>query len=303
MMTILIPRRTDLSLPPIPDSLTGLIERAKLADGQPPFSDGALGKLRSGENTLLQLPGGGAVYSTSEAEFVVEPEQRSRGIGGRLLEMLLERCSPELAIWAHGDHPAARALASHHGFEPVRTLLQLRMLVPAPNVAETVAESVVASASDPSRPRGGQSTLAADHFRPGIDDSDWLRLNAQAFASHPEQGAVSQTDLSALAGEPWFDAEDFLLLRSASATIIGYCWLKVVGTVGEFYVVGVDPGRQGEGIGRRLMAAGFARLRARGIRTAALYVEADNRPAVALYRSLGFTDHSVDIRYTRPGAG
>ena len=57
--------------------------------------------------------------------------------------------------------------------------------------------------------------------------------------------------------------------------------------------------RQGEGLGRQLMDAGFARLAARGIRTAALYVESDNVPAVALYRSLGFSDHSVDIQYAR----
>ena len=47
------------------------------------------------------------------------------------------------------------------------------------------------------------------------------------------------------------------------------------------------------------MYAGFARLASRGIRIAALYVESDNAAAVALYRSLGFNDHSVDIQYAR----
>jgi mycothiol synthase len=45
------------------------------------------------------------------------------------------------------------------------------------------------------------------------------------------------------------------------------------------------------------MAAGFDRLAARGVRTAALYVDADNGSAVGLYRSLGFTDHAIDIQY------
>jgi mycothiol synthase len=45
------------------------------------------------------------------------------------------------------------------------------------------------------------------------------------------------------------------------------------------------------------MTAGFARLAGRGIRSAALYVDSDNEPAVALYRSLGFRTHSVDIQY------
>jgi len=35
----------------------------------------------------------------------------------------------------------------------------------------------------------------------------------------------------------------------------------------------------------------------RGCTAADLYVEAENRSAVALYRSLGFTDASVDVQY------
>ena len=79
--------------------------------------------------------------------------------------------------------------------------------------------------------------------------------------------------------------------------MVGYCWLKIEDGVGEFYVVGVDPDRQGSGLGRRLVAAGLAHLAERGIREASLYVEADNTPALALYRSFGFGDYSIDIQY------
>jgi mycothiol synthase len=162
--------------------------------------------------------------------------------------------------------------------------LQLRAPVPA-------APPAGSATSD-----GSATPAGASAFRPGIDDAEWLRVNGRAFAFHPEQGSVSQSDLEALTAEPWFDADDFLLLRDGDA-LIGYCWLKVEDSIGEFYVVGVDPDRQGEGLGRRLMAAGFARLADRGIRTAALYVDADNAAAVGLYRSLGFTEHAIDIQY------
>ena len=262
--------------PSIPEPFARLIERARAVDGQPPFSDGALVELSTGRKELLEVDGAAAVYSATEAEFVVDPSRRGAGIGTRILAMILGRCEPELKIWAHGDHPAARALAKSHGFEPARRLLNLRMTVPDPlPLPET-----------------------ADRFRPGIDDDSWLQLNARAFAFHPEQGSVVQADLDELEHQPWFDPEDFLVLRE-NGSLIGYCWLKIEGSNGEFYVVGIDPARQGEGLGRRLMAAGFARLAARGIRTAALYVEADNGPAMALYRSLGFTEHSVDIQYRR----
>jgi mycothiol synthase len=288
-------KRNALPSPSIPESLTALIERCRGADGQPPFSDGTLVQMRTGEKNLLELGSPAsdaaaiysaandsavmytaAIYSATEAEFVVDPAQRGQGIGTRLLEQLLERCAPGVKIWAHGDHPAARTLAASHGFVSVRQLLQLR----APVTASPVSDG---------------STIA---FRPGVDDDDWLALNARAFALHPEQGSVGQPDLTELTVEPWFDPDDFLLLRDGGA-LIGFCWLKIEDSIGEFYVVGVDPRRQGEGLGRRLMDAGLSHLAARGIRTAALYVESDNVPAVGLYRSLGFTDHTIDIQYAR----
>ena len=98
--------------------------------------------------------------------------------------------------------------------------------------------------------------------------------------------------------ELWFDPDDFLLLWQGNA-LIGYCWLKVdAGTgSGEFYVVGIDPEHQGEGLGHGLVRAGLSRLLERGIRTASLYVEATNEPALALYRSFGFEQVSIDVQY------
>jgi len=269
----------------VPAELRGLIARATAVDGQPPFSDQALIDLRSGVRTLVQFDDASAIVGEGQAEFVVDPDARGRGQGTRMLDRLLADAGDhELLVWAHGDHPAARALAASHGLEPMRELLQLRVAVP-PTVS---------------------SARAVRPFRVGVDEDEWVALNARAFAHHPEQGSVSRADLEHLEREPWFAADDFLVLRDVirpretdpdDTPMIGYCWLKVEHGVGEFYVVGVDPARQGGGAGRALMSAGFARLAARGIRTAALYVDADNIAAVGLYRSLGFETHSIDIQY------
>lgn len=308
------PSTPDLTDPESARSLLDLVARAEAADGQPPFSDQSLIDLRTGKRQLLVIGGdAAAIVSPTEAEFVVAPDARGHGIGTVLLEAIIARSSGGLLIWAHGDHAAARALARSHGLQPVRELLQLRAPVPVPVpalalalVAEPVPGALAGSTSE---------SITTDHFRSGVDDEAWLRLNARVFAHHPEQGAVTSADLAELRSEPWFDEADFLLLRDGdhNGAMVGYCWLKIESASsdqrsgsdqgsGEFYVVGVDPDRQGEGLGRRLMDAGFARLAERGIRTALLYVEADSIPAVRLYRSLGFTDHSIDIQYAVRGS-
>ena len=250
----------------LPARLADLVDRAAAADGSPPFSDGALVALAQGGRTLVELGSAVAVVGEGEAEFVVDPDARRRGEGGRILDRLIAEGST--LFWAHGDHPGARALAASRGLTAVRTLLHLEAAVPG----ALEGEGVVSAAADWQEP--------------------WLALNARAFASHPEQGAVTRADLDVLTAEPWFDPADVLLLWDGDE-LIGSCWLKG----DEFYVVAVAPERQGEGLGRRLIEAGLARLAEKGILTAHLYVEGDNAPALALYRAYGFTPRSVDVQY------
>ncbi|MCY1693165.1 mycothiol synthase [Curtobacterium sp. SL109] len=265
----------------------------------PPFSDQTLVDVRAGRAVVLEEPDGVpagpdgvaagldgvAVVRDGELELVVRREARGHGTGTRLVERALALgggAAPRLA-WAHGDSPAARAIATRYGWAPTRTLLQLRAPVPT-----TGAELGL--------PTG--STLAA--FRPGTDEADWLALNAAAFASHPEQGSMTMDDLLAREAEPWFDAADLVLLRDASGALAGSCWLKVEDGIGEFYAVAVRPDLQGQGLGGVLMRAGTARLVGRGLAAQALYVEGDNEPALALYRRSGFTQHAIDVQYAAP---
>jgi mycothiol synthase len=271
-----------------PEWLLRLIQRARTADGQPPFSDQSLVDLRTGERRLLTVDeSAAALVSDTEAELVVDPDARGRGIGTALLDRVLDSAHGDLLLWAHGDHPAARALAASHNLTAVRELLHMR-----------------ADLSDTASSTGTPSTSTASSditpFRVGQDDDEWVALNARAFEHHAEQGSVTRTDLTELTGEQWFNADDFLLLRDDSTRIVGYCWLKIEGAAGEFYVVGIDPDRQGEGFGRRLTVAGLARLRERGVTDAHLYVEGDNLAAVSLYQSLGFARDAVDIQYLAP---
>ena len=270
--------------------LTSLASRARAVDGSPPFSDGAL----HGSAVEVWLDDAAALVGDTEAEFVVDPDARRRGQGAAMLGQLIDG-GAEL-FWAHGDHPGSRALARQFGLTATRTLLHLELggLSRRPGAVSKPSDDVGEVSI---RPRAAYSTSA---YSTG-DADEWVALNARAFAHHPEQGGVTRADLDALTAESWFDAEDFLLLRDGGE-LIGYCWLKIENGEGEFYVVGVSPDRQGEGLGRELVAAGMTRLASQGIRTAHLYVEGDNAPALRLYRSFGFTERSVDIQYRRASA-
>jgi mycothiol synthase len=152
-------------------------------------------------------------------------------------------------------------------------------------------------------------------FRPGRDEQAWLRVNARAFATHPEQGRWTEQDLRLREAEPWFDPAGFLLAwrgdPDAGGTLLGSHWTKVhpagdagPDPVGEVYVLGVDPDAQGLRLGRALTDLGLAHLRSRGLDQVLLYVEEDNQRAVRLYEGTGFTRWSADVVWRRdPGSG
>jgi mycothiol synthase len=194
-----------------------------------------------------------------------------------------------LQVWAHGDQPAAAALAAAAGFERTRSLWQMRR-----PLAEPLAEP---------RLPGGITVRA---FQPGRDEEAWLALNAAAFASHPEQGAWTPADLEQREQEDWFDPAGFFLAERG-ARLAGFHWTKVHPAdgasppIGEVYVVGVDPAEQGTGLGRALTLIGVHYLRDRGLEQVMLYVDESNVAAVRLYESMGFARWSVDVMYSRGG--
>lgn len=268
---------------------------ATAVDGYSPFNEQALFDLRAGRRSAHLVTAreghtvGAAITGLGELDLVIAPKYRRSGHGAATLAALLSgppaEATEALSAWSHGDHPGARALAAHWGFVAVRTLLELRLQL-APH------------AEAPKRPLP-PAGFEIGSFRLGIDESEWVALNALVFAAHPEQGAITESDLRARQAEQWFAADDFLIVRDAAGRMRGYNWLKVEADVGEIYVVGVHPDAAGAGLGRALMEAGLHRLRERGCTTAALYVEADSTGPVHLYRSLGFTDHTVDVQYRR----
>ncbi len=243
------------------------------------------------------------------AELVVDPPARRRGVGTTLLAAVREEAAragvDAPRVWAHGDLPAARALASRAGMSVVRELWKMSLDLTTGS-AQTDGPGTDGAGTGHAAP----SDVRVRPFVVGADEEAWLRVNARAFADHPEQGRITLDDLRARQGEPWFDAADFLLAEQAEAgpgdgdpsgdaDLLAYAWMKIEpgSDEGELYVLGVDPDAQGRGLGRLLTARSLDHLTDRGLRRAVLYTEADNHAAVHTYTAAGFTVARSDVQY------
>ncbi|HEX2073413.1 MAG TPA: mycothiol synthase [Geodermatophilus sp.] len=287
-----------------------LLRTAAAADGVRPLSEEAELRLQHGGPPggrdvmavaddgapagYARFEGGGT--GDAEAEVVVHPERRRRGIGGRLLTRLEELAGPRpLRVWAHGDLPGSADLARGRGYGRARVLLQMRRDL---------------AGVDPDPHPALADGVRVQTFRPGRDEDAWLRVNARAFATHPEQGSWTPEDLRLREQEPWFDPAGFFLAWRGDpddgGQLLGSHWTKVHPpgdvadeAVGEVYVLGIDPDAQGLGLGRALTDIGLAHLRARGLGQVLLYVEEENAAAVGLYERTGFHRHAVDVSWRR----
>ena len=286
------------------DDVLALLRAAAAADGVRPLSEDAELRLQhrapGGHDLAVRLPDGAlagyARVDDGAAELVVHPAFRRRGFGRALLDEVLARAGDRpLRIWAHGDLPGSAELLAPRGFTRARVLLQMRMPLAGADAGP-----------NPVLP----DDVHVETFRPGRDEDAWLRVNARAFAWHPEQGLMSRADLELREAEPWFDPAGFLMAwrgdPDAEGVLLGSHWTKVhppgdagEEALGEIYVLGVDPDAQGMSLGRALTDLGLAHLRTRGLTGVLLYVEEDNTAAVRLYESRGFRRSAVDVSWHR----
>jgi mycothiol synthase len=236
-------------------------------------------------DSALWLAGtdGFALAHAGSVDLAVAPVARGQGLGRELAAEALAGDGP-LTAWSHNDHPAAAVLAEQHGLRRARELWVMRR--PA---GEQLPELVV------------PENVAVRGYRDS-DRDEVLRVNAAAFAHHPEQGSMDADDLASRMAEEWFDPAG-LLVADGGAGLLGFHWTKQHSPeLGEVYVVAVDPQAQGRGLGRTLILAGLHHLARLGAAEVLLYVESDNAPAVRVYGGLGFTHAAADthVQYRRP---
>jgi mycothiol synthase len=287
------------------EHLEELIASAAAVDNHEPIGEHKFLRLQHGDDKaigFMAYEDGALVgyahtltYRTGEdlrvsCEMVVHPDFRRSGVGRTLLTYVLKHAESEgagrLDLWAYNDSPGSRGLTTEFSFEDTRRLLHMhRHPGPPPLLASPAGTRIRA-------------------FQPGADDASWLAMNNRIFAGHPENGNWTLDDLRARMGQPWFRADDLLILE-AEGEPAGFCWLKVEargdeGEVGEVYIIGTLPEYHGRGLGRYLLGEGLRHLSERGVAHVAVYVDQSNERAVALYWAFEFHHHHVDVLYSLP---
>lgn len=274
-------------------SIEAIAARATAADGAAPLDEATTMALRDGQANAIRRDAAFYLVRGTELTLVVDPPARRRGLGAALLTEAVEAHPRINRAWSHGNHPGAAALAAAAGWTRVRDLWVMRR--PLGPDCDPLPEIEL--------PDG--VTLHSFGQRSG-DSTEVLRVNHHAFADHPEQGAMDVIDMARRMDQPWFDPAGLILAAPAKGFgTLGFHWTKKHSdTVGEVYVVGVDPSAQGRGIGRLVTLAGLHHLADEGITEVILYVEGDNERAIATYSGLGFTHADADthVMYARtPG--
>jgi mycothiol synthase len=283
------------------DAVADLLARATIVEGEAPLSEGKwLDLVHGGRHGFV------AAQTTDERGVLVGYAQATLGKDGWGLEVVtdpaadpagseryalvetmlgaLDRDGTRVHYWVDrpgsGDDQALRRL----GLTPDRDLLEMRVPLP-------LADDVTS----------GREEFAVRAFRPGEDDTTWLRINNRAFADHPEQGGWDLGTLRDRQQQPWFDPAGFLV-HEIDGRVAGTCWTKVHADarppMGEIYVISVDPDFQGRGLGKALTVAGLVWLAGQGLTLGNLFTTASNVVAVGLYRSLGFEVHRVQRVFT-----
>ncbi len=222
----------------------------------------------------------------------VRPEHRKKGLATNLLACATRRAKELGAKVAHvniaRDNGAAQSLLAKLDFKFVRRFLELRL-----DIAEVRWQDI------------DQAALGCRHLQPGEEDK-LTQLQNRVFTGtwgynpNTVEEIIYRTNLSGCSTED-------VVLTCDGDKIIGYCWTGVTydGGVasedrkGRIYMMGTDPDYRGKGVGKKVLLAGLAHLKSKGLQIAGLTVDSENKVAYELYRSVGFQVQTSTLWYEK----
>ena len=302
------------------EKIEEVLDQVTESDGVAPLGEAFLRGLREdrGHTHIAAMDGSEvvgvlAIDTDRVVELAVLPSRRHTGIATRLFAALKEdaKYSGVVDVWAHGDGSEAQRFVA--SLDARRTRELLKMSVSCPPGSPRAQE--FASAADRVRESFAANNLqilnyaeATEKFGVDLVDEEWVRVNNEAFAWHPEQGGWSVDYLRIEKDTGWFDPAGVLMLWvvDEKPECMGFHWTKIpvseknreVGKrIGEVYVVCLADAARGKKLGGPITLVGMQWLMQQGVGEIELYVEGDNAPAVSTYGKLGFCVVHTDVVY------
>lgn len=222
----------------------------------------------------------------------VHPEHRRQGITTKLLDDAIHRAKELGAKVAHveipQDNAVAKSVLSQLGFRFVRRFLHLRL-----DIAKVCRQDIE------------QAALDCRHLQRGEEDK-LTQIQNRSFAGiwgynpNTVETITYWTNLSSFSPEG-------VILTCDGDKVTGYCWTEITAegeaAIGErkgrIFMLGADPDYRGKGVGKRVLLAGLAHLKNKGLPVAELTVDSENNVACALYRSVGFEVRTSSLWYEK----
>ena len=221
----------------------------------------------------------------------IQPEHRRQGLAGRLLNHAEQRAKELRAKVAHVNvlesNTTAQEALVRLGFCFVRRFDELRLILNETTI------------------RHDSSSFPIRHLQPGEEDK-LTHIQNRSFVGSWGYNPNTVEEISYRINSSTHSPEDVVLACDGDR-VIGYCWTEItcageaaVGeTKGRIAMMGVAPDYRGRGAGKRVLVAGLAYLRSKGLRVVELTVDSENDAACALYHSSGFEICDTSLWYEK----
>jgi mycothiol synthase len=229
----------------------------------------------------------------------VDPAYRGLGIGRRLLAWQLGRAR-QLLAGLDVDLPAQLELTDRQGSPALR--LAARLGMEPTRYWFDLTRDLTDPVDEPVAPEG----YVLRGYEP--DDLEPMRLaKNDSFRDHWGSQPTPAEDWARARSAPSFRGDLSRVVTDADGTVVAFAFVDVDpesfeargGSYGYVDYVGVVRAHRGRGLARVVLGSVLAAIRADGLGSAVLDVDADNPTgALGLYERLGFTRGTVAVTHT-----
>lgn len=232
--------------------------------------------------------------------FCVHPIARSGNIQTlavawgekRMREVQTERGIPvKLRSWVRAENTDRISLLGNCGFKADRHFCRM-------------ARSISQPIPEPKIPKG----FTLSQFRGAQDAQAWVEMFNQSFIDHWNHHDLTVEQFQYDLAKPSYRKDLDLIAVALDGTFAAFCHCEISieecdrtgRNEGWIMSLGTRRGFRNIGLGRAMLLAGLHRLKAVGIETAIIGVDADNQSgALGLYESVGFHNIRNTIAYVK----